>query len=95
MKKIGIFISNKIQGKQKKIALSDKEVFYVFERIIKQEYGNQGIKNLKPNFFKNGKVFVRSESSVFANELLLNKNEIIKKLNQEIGSEEISDIKIN
>lgn len=78
-----------------KAALSDKDIFYLFERIIKQEYGNQGTKNLKPNFFKNGKIFVKSESSVFANELLLNKNEIIKKLNQEIGKNEIFDLKIN
>jgi len=93
MKKIGLFISNKMQ--QKKVALSDKEIFYLFERIIKREYGNQGSKNLKPNFFKNKKLFIRSESSIFANELLLNKKSIIQKINQEIGSEEIKDIKVN
>ena len=80
---------------QKKVALSDKEIFYLFERIIKREYGNQGSKNLKPNFFKNKKLFIRSESSIFANELLLNKKSIIQKINQEIGSEEIKDIKVN
>lgn len=96
MKKIGLFISNKIQEQQKKrTKLSEKDIFYIFERIVKQEYGNQGKKNLKPNFFKNGKIFIKSSSSIFANEVLLNKNEIINKLNQEIGSEEIIDIKIN
>jgi len=93
MKKIGLFISNKMQ--QKKVALSDKEIFYLFERIIKAEYGNQGAKNLKATYFKNGKIFIKSESSIFSNELLLNKNDIIRKINQEIGNEEIKDIKVN
>jgi hypothetical protein len=93
MKKIGLFISNKIQ--QRKIALSDKEIFYLFARIIKAEYGNQGAKNLKATYLSNGRIFIKSDSSIFSNELLLNKNEIIRKINQEIGSEEIKDIKVN
>jgi hypothetical protein len=93
MKKIGLFISNKMQ--QKKVALSDKEIFYLFERIIKREYGNQGSKNLKATYFSNGRIFIKSDSSIFSSELLLNKKSIIQKINQEIGSEEIKDIKIN
>ncbi|MFH0968922.1 MAG: DUF721 domain-containing protein [Patescibacteria group bacterium] len=93
MKKIGLLISQKDKVSNSK--LENKDFFYLFERIIKAEYGNQGAKNLKANFFKNGKIFVKSESSAWANELLLNKNEIIKKINQEIGNKEIQDIKIN
>jgi hypothetical protein len=93
MKKIGFLINQKEQKDFKK--LEDKDVFYLFEKIIKAEYGNCGVKNLKANFFKNGKIFVKAESSVFSSELSLNKNEIIQKLNQEIGSEEIKDIKFN
>lgn len=93
MKKIGLFISNKIQ--QRKVALCDKDFFYLFERIIRAEYGNQGVKNLKATYLKNGKIFVKSDSSIFSNELILNKNEIIRKINQEIGSEDVIDIKVN
>ena len=93
MKKIGFLITQK--ETVAKLSLNEKDIFYLFERIIRAEYGNQGAKNLKPNFLKDGKIFVKSDSSVFANELLLNKNEIVRKINQEIGSEEIRDIKIN
>lgn len=93
MKKIGILIKQKEKGP--KLSLDDKTVFFLFGKIIKEEYGSQGSKNLKPNFFKNGKIFVKSESSIFASELLLNKNEIIRKINQEIGNKEIQDIKVN
>ncbi len=94
MKKIGFLIHQK-EKVATHINLDDKTVFYLFGKIIKQEYGNQGFKNLKPNFFKNKRLFIKSESSVFANELLLNKNEIIRKMNNEIGSQEILDLKIN
>ncbi len=93
MKKISLLISQK--EKTSKLKLEDKEIFYLFARIIKAEYGNQGAKNLKATYFSNGKIFIKSESSIFSNELLLNKNEIIRKINQEIGSEEVRDIKIN
>jgi hypothetical protein len=93
MKKIGFLISNK--EPQKKVGLSDKDFFYLFERIIRQEYGNQGAKTLKPVYVKNGKIFVKSDSSLFSSELLLNKKTIIQKINKEIGSEEVTDLKIN
>jgi hypothetical protein len=93
VKKIGFLIEQK--ENKNNARMEDKDFFYLFERIIKAEYGNQGAKNLKANFFKNGKIFVASESSAWANELLLNKNEIIKKINQEIGSQEVLDIKMN
>lgn len=93
MKKIGFLINQK--EKNSKSSLDYKDVFYLFERIVKQEYGNQGSKNLKPSFLKGGKIFIKSESSAWANEVLLNKKELIKKINQEIGNEEILDIKIN
>lgn len=93
MKKIGILINQKRVVSN--LVIGAKDVFYVFEKIIKQEYGIRGVKNLKPTFFKNGKIFVKSENSVFASELLLSKNEIIQKINQEIGKNEIVNIKIN
>ncbi|MFA5776965.1 MAG: DciA family protein [Parcubacteria group bacterium] len=93
MKKISFLISQK--EKKPSLKLEDKDIFYLFERIIKQEYGNQGAKNLKAGYYKNGKLYIKSESSIFSNELLLNKKEIVRKLNQEIGNEEIVDIKVN
>lgn len=95
MKRIGLFISNKAQQNKVSARLEDKDIFYLFERIIKQEYGNQGTKNLKAGYYKNGKLYIKSDSSIFSSELLLNKNEIIRKLNQEIGNNEIVDIKVN
>lgn len=93
MKKIGYLISKKREIPDAK--LDEKSIFYLFQRIIKEEYGNQGFKNLKPVFVKNGKLFIKTESSVWANELFLDKGNIIRKINNEIGRKEINEIKLN
>ena len=71
-----------------------KSIFYAFQRVVKDEYGAQGLKNFVPDFWKNGRLFVRVESSVWASELQLNRNELRVKLNKELGGEEVREIKV-
>lgn len=78
---------------ERKTVLDDKTVFYIFKKIIKEEFGNIGLEKLQPDYYSAGKIFVKSESSVWLSELWTNKKKIIRKINQEIGQEEIKDIK--
>jgi hypothetical protein len=83
--------------KHKKAAVhsfDDKDVFFVFQRVIREEYGNYGSEKLKADFFKNKTVFVKSESSNFASELWLNRQKIIRKMNEELGEGAVREIKI-
>jgi len=93
MKRISQLIFKKRDDK--KLIWDEKSIFFAFQRVIKEEYGNQGIKNLIPNFYKNKKLFVKSLSSVWANELMLNKGTFIKRINHELNQEEVKEIKIN
>lgn len=74
--------------------LSEKDIFFVFQRIIGEEYGRIGAEKLKADYFKNRTVFVKSESSAFGSELWLNREKIIRKINAELGKEEIKEIKL-
>ncbi|KKP79603.1 MAG: hypothetical protein A2271_01940 [Candidatus Moranbacteria bacterium RIFOXYA12_FULL_35_19] len=80
--------------KTKKIALTDKDIFYVFNRIIKEEFGNIGASRLKADFFKNGTIFIKSQSSAWGSELFSNRNTIMKKINQEFGEGIVKEIKL-
>lgn len=82
------------RGKKKLIALTDKDIFYIFDKIIKEEFGNIGASNLKADFFKNKTIFVKSESSAWGSELFSNRTSIIKKLNKELGEGVVREIKI-
>ncbi len=80
--------------KETKITFSDKDVFYVFEKIIKLEFGLMGIAQFKADYFKDKKIFVKSQSSIWASELMLNRAQIIKKMNEELGDGAIREIKL-
>jgi hypothetical protein len=79
---------------KKSIALTDKDIFYIFNRIIKEEFGNIGASKLKADYFKNKTIFVKSSSSAWANELFLSRNMIIRKINKELGEGVIREIKM-
>lgn len=75
-------------------SFDDKDVFYVFQRVVKEEYGNYGSEKLKADFFKNKTVFVKSESPTFASELWTHRQKIIRKMNEELGEGAVKEIKI-
>lgn len=93
MKKLEQLLNQK--DLNKKAALDEKAIFYIFSKIIKEFYGNKGIENIRPHFYKKGKIFIKSPSSNWTNEIWLNRKEILERINSEIGAEEISDIKIH
>jgi len=78
---------------KKTVNLDDKTVFFLFKKIIKEEFGNVGLEKLVPDYFAKGILHIKSESSAWASELWLQKDKIMRKINKEIGKEEIRDIK--
>ncbi len=74
--------------------LDDKTVFYVFKKIIKEEFGNVGVEKLIPDFYKNRTIFVKSDSSAWASELWLNKNRVVRQMNKELGEGSIEKIHV-
>ena len=88
---------NKKFSPAKKIApgkLDEKTVFFVFQKIIKEEFGNVGAANFQPDYFDGQKIFLKCQSSNWASELWLNRQKIIRGINKELGEEMISEIKI-
>ncbi|MDR0977698.1 MAG: DUF721 domain-containing protein [Endomicrobium sp.] len=67
------------------------EEFFTIEHVWNKEVGIDDIEIIG---YKNGTVFTKTQSSVAVSELNFRKKEIIKKLNQYIGSTKIKNIKI-
>ncbi len=91
MKKINQFLKHK---DFKRTVLDEKTVFYIFKKVVKNEYGKKGEENLRPDFYKSGKLFIKTRSSNWASEAWVNRQDIIKKMNQELSAEEVKEIKI-
>ena len=88
-------IANLIKKKKisQMISFSDKDIFYIFGKIIQEEFGNVGVSKFSADFLKNKTLFVRSQSATWASELWTNRVRIIKKINQKIGEEVILEVK--
>jgi len=95
MKSFQELLDNNQKQKKKNIVWDEKSIFFAFMRVIKAEYGAQGEKRIIPTYLKNKKIFIDCSQSVWAHELLMRKEELIEKTNQELGSNEIEDIKFS
>lgn len=90
MKLIGKYLSKKnIQISRE---LDEKTIFHLFDVIIREEYGRVGGVNIRPRYYKKGKIFVDINNSNWANELWINKRDVIRRINNKIGHNEIKDI---
>jgi hypothetical protein len=74
---------------RKKLGL--EEDFFTVGKVWAKEVGIEGI---EITGYKNGTIFTKTQSSVAVSELNLRKKEILKNLNQYIGSQKIKNIKI-
>jgi predicted nucleic acid-binding Zn ribbon protein len=92
MKSLQSLLEKRKKTSQK--SFSDKDVFYVFNRVIQEEFGNVGAEKFRANFWKNGLIFVTSESSVWANELQSNRSKIVRKINEKLGEGAVKGIKL-
>ena len=72
--------------------IDDKSIFFLFKKIVREEYGAKGGQSFIPQLFKNKKLFLKAKSSNWANEIWVNRQEIVKKINSEIGKDELQDI---
>ena len=97
MRKIGdIFTSSQ---KKRKIGsnpdkIDEKTVLFLTEKVILSQYGIRGRENIIPKAFKEKKVYFLCRSSLWMNELWMNRDLIVKKMNQELGDGYIVDIKV-
>lgn len=73
--------------------MDDQTVFYVFKKVIKEEFGNLGAENFQPDYFSGETIFIKCKSPAWASELWLNKTRVIRKINEELGENLIKDIK--
>jgi hypothetical protein len=78
-----------INSLRNRLGLDEK--FFIVQKVWKKEVGIDDIEIIG---YKNGTIFTKTLSSVANYEFTLRKKEIIKKLNQYIGSSKIKNIKV-
>lgn len=92
MKLIGGFL--KTRELKRRVELDKESIFYILKNIIRVKFGEVGVLNIKPDFYKQGIIYLKIENSNWANEIWLNKKMLIDEVNKKIGEDEIKEIKV-
>lgn len=77
----------------KKITFDNKDVFYVFNRVIKKEFGDIGAGKFQPDYFGKKVLVIKCSSPTWASELWLNKEKVMRKMNEELGEGAVEKIR--
>ena len=83
---------NQKRKPQKNKELDEKTIFFVFLKVIQELYGTRGEESLRPLRVHEKKIYVRPESSLWANEIYLQKEKLLKNTNLLIEGEYLEDI---
>lgn len=99
MKSFGSIIATKKRSAlkrfpAKKSNIDEKTVLFLAERLILRQYGVRGRENIIPKSFKEKRLSVFCRSSLWMNELWMNRDTFASDMNTELGGDFVSDIKI-
>ncbi|PID52693.1 MAG: hypothetical protein CR972_00600 [Candidatus Moraniibacteriota bacterium] len=99
MKNIGDYLTKKkintpSAHKKASADIDGETVMHLFSRAVRAEYGRQGEKNITPQFYKNGVIFVKIHNSIWAQELWMHRGFFVDTLNDKIGGTVVKNIKI-
>jgi hypothetical protein len=74
--------------------LDEKTLFYIARKVLVEEYGLRGGENIIPTLYREKKLFLSARSSLWGNEVWLEKERLMEKMNSLLGGEAIVEIKI-
>lgn len=79
---------------QRKKELDEKTIFFVFLKVVQELYGSRGEESLRPLRVNEKKIYIRPESSLWANEIFLQKATLLRNTNLLLEGDYLEDIVI-
>lgn len=74
--------------------LDEKTIFFLFEKIVLDYYGRRGKLVIYPVAFKEHTMTLKVASPLWAQELMIQKEELCERLNREVGEDILRDIRV-
>lgn len=80
-----------LKKRTQQIGENNKAIYLAVKKILWQKINNieAASKNIENIFYKNGKLFIKTNNKALASEIFLIKNEIVNKLGRKKGIREI------
>ncbi|MFZ1626554.1 MAG: DciA family protein [Candidatus Moraniibacteriota bacterium] len=81
-------------GEPKETLLDDKTVFFIFRKIIREEYGLRGSLELEPTAFGDGVLSVKANNPLYSNELWIHRVSILERVNTALEKEAVTELRL-
>lgn len=95
MRVLGEFLKERVLKNKKSIPIDDQVVFLLFRKVILEDFGSIGLEKFTPKYYSSQKTLsIETESAIWANELWLKRELIMRKINQEFGERVVSKFQL-
>lgn len=74
--------------------VDDKTVFFLFRKIVREEYGLRGGLELEPVEFREGVLSVKANNPLYASELWMRKEALLSHMNQSLEQEVVKELRL-
>lgn len=74
--------------------VDDKTVFFLFRKIIREEYGIRGVAELEPAIFSEGVLSVKSNNPLYSSELWIRREAIIARMNSALEQTAVCELRL-
>lgn len=82
------------ESRARKRVIDEKTIFFLFEKEIKIRYGERGHQMIFPFSFRGQILGIKTKSPLWANELWLEREDIVRALNVALGDEVVKSFKL-
>lgn len=86
--------NNASEKEESKKVIDEKTVFFLFNKIIEEQYGKRGRIVIFPAKYQEKILLVRVASPLWAQELITERGGICNSLNKSLGEEVLVDLRI-
>lgn len=94
MRNLKDLLSEKRTNTGKVFSVDEKTLFFILKKVVKELYGTKGVESIIPITYKEKKLFLQPRSSLWANEITLEKKKLIQRVNELLEGEAVEDIRL-
>ncbi len=74
--------------------LDDKTVFFIFRKMIREEYGTRGAAELEPVAFADGILSIKANNPLYSSELWVRRETIRERMNVSLEQDAVRELRL-
>lgn len=81
-------------GSVQPASIDDKTVFFIFRKMIREEYGTRGATELEPVAFVDGVLSVKANSPLYSSELWIRREKVCERMNMALEQDVVLELRL-